>query len=157
MIRKLVSAAFFAYLFAVSMYSANAQNVSEVIIKQGDSIEWFALSAGPHGVKFGSEGGIPSFEEVSRLLEFPSGFNGESESKQTGRLMTARVKENAEVGKTFVFVCAIHSGATGPMVSHPFRIAAKVAGEQPRTHKILGVTGLHWAIHIDTTPPPPPQ
>jgi hypothetical protein len=157
MLNKLLFTAFCLGLLTMSAPTVLAQSSPEVIVRQGDMIEWFSISAGPHGVKFGSDGGSP-LNEVNALLEFtPPLNNGESESKPTGRLLTAKVKDNAEVGKKFVFVCAIHSGATGPMLSHPFKIAAKVAGEQPRTHKIMGVTGQHWAIHIDTTPPPPPQ
>jgi len=99
--------------------------------------------------------GFSPVNEVSELLEFTPGLtDGDSESKPTGRLLTAKVKSDAPVGKKFVFVCAVHSG--GQMISHPFVITASVAGEQPRTHKIMGVTGLHWALHVDTTPPPPP-
>jgi hypothetical protein len=152
---KLLSTVFCLGLLALSTLSVHAQSSPEVIVRQGDTIEWWAISAGPHGVRFGSEGGSP-VNEVSALLEFtPPGLtNGDSEQKQTGRLLIAKVKDNAEVGKKFVFVCSIHTN--GNMISHPFTVAAKVAGEQPQTHKIMGVTGQHWALHIDTTPPPPP-
>ena len=157
---RLSSAAFSLGFLALSASGAWAQVPEEVIVRQGDTIEWYALSQGPHGVKFGSDGATPSLNEVNALLEFTApglNNNGESASKPTGRLLTAKVKANAEVGKVFVFVCSIHSGADGPMVSRAFKIAASVAGGQPQTHKIIGVTGLHWALHVDTTPPPPPQ
>lgn len=151
--KKLLSTVFCLGLLALSTPSVYAQGSPEAIVRQGDTIEWWAISAGPHGVRFGSDGGSP-VNEVSALLEFtPALNNGDSEQKSTGRLLTAKVKDNAEVGKRFVFVGSFHTD--GQMISHRFTVAAKVAGEQPRTHKITGVTGLHWALHIDTTPPPP--
>lgn len=160
---KLSSAAFCLGLLALSASGAQAQGTQEVIVRQGDTIEWYAISAGPHGIKFGADGATP-VNQVDPLLQFsprPDGSpglnnNGESLSKGTGLLLTAKVKADAAVDKTFIFVCAVHGGAQSPMLSRPFKIAASVAGQQ-QTHKIIGVTGLHWALHVDTTPPPPPQ
>jgi plastocyanin len=162
MLAKMLSNAFCLGLLALSTTSTIlAQSSEEVVVRQGDTIEWWAISAGPHGVKFGSDGASP-INEVATLLDFlprsdgtPAiDNNGESEQKTTGRVLTAKVKTNAQVGGKFVFVCLIHTD--GRMISHPIVIAAGVPG-QGRTHKIMGVTGLHWALHIDTTPPPPPN
>jgi hypothetical protein len=153
--KNLIAALFFLGFAALTMPTAYAQGSPEVIVRQGDTIEWVAVGPPPHRVRFGSPGTTP-FAEVSALLEFTptltAGPGGEADSPQapTGTLLTAKVKDDAVPGKTFIFNCGVHPG--GQMLSLPFTIAAKVAGEQPRRHRIMGVTGLHWHLHIDTTP-----
>jgi hypothetical protein len=41
------------------------------------------------------------------------------------------------------------------MISRPFKVEAKVAGDQPRTFKIKAVGGQNWILEvpIDTTSP----
>jgi hypothetical protein len=150
MLKKLVTVVFCLGLLALDNPTVYAQGSPQVIVRQGDTIEWHAVGPPPHKVRFGANGATP-IAEVSALLDFdPVLVNGDSPQASTGKLLTAKVKDNATPGKTFIFVCGVHTG--GQMVSLPFTIAAKVAGEQPRTHKIMGVTGLHWHLHVDTTP-----
>lgn len=147
--KKLVSAVFCLGLLALCAPTVFAQGSPEVIVRQGDTIEWVAVGPPPHKVRFGANGATP-VAEVSALLTFePALNNGDSPQLPTGKLLTAKVKDDAEPGKTFVFTCGVHPG---PMLSLPFTIAAKVASQPPRTHKIMGVTGLHWHLHVDTTP-----
>jgi hypothetical protein len=156
MSKKLVSAVFCLGLLALGPVTAYAQQ-AEVIVRQGDSIEWVAVTgAPPHKVRFNANG-ASSIDEINAILENFSpalkvGPNGERDSdppKSSGTLLAAKVKDDAPPGKTFVFVCGIHTGA---MLSFPFKVEAKVAGEPSRTHKIMGVPALHWHLHIDTTP-----
>ena len=141
-------------LLVLSVSMVFAQGSTVITVRQGDTIEWTSLSAGPHRVRFGSSGAAPALADLNKLLEFPDPnfplTTGDSKQAVTGKLLVAKVKEDPEtVGKTFVFVCGVHSA--GQMVSLPFTIAVKVAGET-KTHRITGETGLHWHLHIDTTP-----
>jgi plastocyanin len=157
--KKLVPAVFCLGLLALSTLTAYAQGSPEVIVRQGDTIEWVAMGPPPHKVRFGANGATP-LDAINGLLEnftpaLTVGPGGEGDSpaqgQSAGTLLTAKVKDNADVvGKAFVFVCGVHSA--GQMVSLPFRIEAKVAGEAPRKHKIMGGPGLHWHLHVDTTP-----
>lgn len=139
-------------------------------IRQGDTIEWVSVSSGPHQVKFGGTVGgttLPKISDVQAILKFPpapapqltiSGDIGTSPARQTGDLLSATVDQNAAPGTTFFFTCGIHPGL---MLSHPFKIEAKVAGQPATTHKIKGGPGLNWFMEvardasIDTTPPSP--
>jgi hypothetical protein len=150
--KRIVAAAGFSFgLLFLGLGAAYAQHGSAdvVVVRPGDTIEWFAVGPPKHKVRFGANGATPT-NEVSALLDFnPALVDGDSPERSTGKLLTAKVKDNATVGKTFVFTCGVHPGA---MLSLPFKIEAKVTGEQPRTHKIMGVVGLHWHLHVDTTP-----
>lgn len=156
--RTLAASALCLGFLAQSTPLANAQGSPEIIVKQGDTIEWVAATPGPppisHKVRFGANGAT-SFAVVKELLDFDPALtpdaNGMADSvqKPSGTLLKAKVKDTTDVvGKTFVFVCGIH---TANMLSLTFKIEAKVAGEAPRTHKITGETGQHWHLHIDTT------
>lgn len=153
-------------LFAVTAMPAHAQGPStpaDRTVRQGDTIEWVAVSGGNHKVRFGANGATP-VPEINTLLESFSpaltpGAIGDSPQASSGRLLTAKVKEDAAtVGKTFIFTCGIHT--TG-MLSQPFTIAAKAPGQPPRTHKIKGVLvggQFHWFlevsrdVQVDTAP-----
>jgi hypothetical protein len=157
MTNKLTVAALSLGLLTLTAGVAHAQGSPEVVVRQGDTIEWVSVGPPPHKVRFGANGAT-SLDVINALLEnftppltVGGGGEGDSPSQSNGTLLTAKVKDSADVvGKTFVFVCGIHTG--GQMVSFPFRIEAKVAGEPPRRHKIMGVQGLHWHLHVDTTP-----
>jgi hypothetical protein len=159
MSKTLASSALCLGLLALSTPLVIAQGSPEVIVRQGDTIEWVAATPGPpaipHKVRFGGNGAT-SFAVVKDLLDFdpaltPDGGGiADSAQKNNGTLLKAKVKDTADVvGKTFVFVCGIH---TGQMLSLPFKIEARVGGEAPRTHKITGEVGLHWHLHVDTSP-----
>jgi plastocyanin len=143
-------------ILAPGSQSAYAQGSPEVIVRQGDTIEWVAVGPPPHKVRFGAGAGVTSVADMNLLVTFTPaltiGPGGEGDSPQSGNgpLLTAKVKDDAAPGKSFVFNCGVHSG--GPMISLPFTIAAKVDGVPPRTHKIIGEQGLHWHLHVDTTP-----
>ena len=126
----------------------SAQTQPEVVVRQGDTIQWVAAAGLQHKVKFGAAGTTP-IADIGAILNFtPPLVNGESKAT-TGTLQTATVKEDkATVGKTFVFTCGFHPAQ---MVSLPFLVAAKVAGEPARTHTIMGEAGFHWHLHVDTT------
>lgn len=138
---------------------------TEVTIRQGDIIEWVAESGGNHQVRFGGPVGgtmltpVPEVKErlenfVPTLTEDGAIALAPEEGKPSGSLLKAKVKDAAEVGKTFFFTCGIHTNA---MISRPFKIEAKVAGQGPRTYRIKGATGQNWILEvpIDTTPPAP--
>jgi hypothetical protein len=138
-------------LVASALVPASAQVLPEVTVRQGDTIQWVV---GPgniqHKVKFGATG-TTSVAEIRDILDItpPLTAAGESRQAASGTLLTAKVKDNAEPGKTFIFTCGVHPGQ---MLSLPFTVAAKVAGQPARTHKIIGEVGLHWHLHVDTTP-----
>lgn len=139
-------------LVASALVPASAQVLPEVIVRQGDTIQWVVgTGSPPHRVRFGANGAT-SVAEINTILENltpPLNPAGDGRQAASGTLLTAKVKDNAEPGKTFIFTCGVHPGQ---MLSLPFTVAAKVAGQPPRTHKIIGEAGLHWHIHVDTTP-----
>lgn len=148
------------------VFAQTASTDADRTIRQGDSIEWIALSGPPHRVRFGGTVGtttLTSVSDVEKILEdfvsvtatgdtaqSPSGSDGET-------VLTAKVKADAAVGTTFIFTCGIH---TSQMISQIFTIAASDAALPARTHRINGVQGLHWLleivkveeVHADTTP-----
>ena len=132
-----------------------SQNQAEVVVRQGDTIQWVHLGpmGVPHKVRFGSSGATP-VADINMILENfkpPLNAMGDAPPATSGTLLTAKVKDTAMAGATFVFTCGIHPM---PMLSLPFRVEAKVAGQPARTHKITAEMGLHWHVHVDTTPMP---
>jgi plastocyanin len=153
--RELVSAMFCLGLLAVSAPAVYAHGSEEVVVKQGDTIEWIATGGPPHRVRFGADG-ASSVAEINNILEnfspalTPAPTGGvESPGVNTGTILTAKVKDTAVPDATFIFVCGVHPG---PMLSLPFKVEPKVAGLPPRTHRIFGGPGLGWHVHVDTTP-----
>jgi hypothetical protein len=144
-------------ILTLSMSAAYAQGSGEiVVVRQGDTIEWIAAGPPPHKVRFGGGGAVTSVADAEALLDFEPdltpgpGDVGDSPQLPSGSLLKATVLDTAAPGKTFVFNCGVHFN--GPMISVPFTIAAKVAGEPARTHRIIGGPGLNWHLHVDTTP-----
>ena len=149
-------------VLVLSTLLANAQNNPEIIIKQGDTIEWVSVPNAPHKVRFGGSGsGATSFDVVKDLLDFdpttpimhdpnnPDPTTFDSAQKPSGTLLKAKVKEtDGVIGKTFVFICGVHGGQ---MLSYAFKIEAKGAGGA-RNYRILGEPAINWHLHIDTTP-----
>jgi hypothetical protein len=137
-----------------------AQGSPVVMVRQGDTIEWSVISAGPHQVRFGGTvagATLPTISAIQAILDFPpppapqltiDGDVARSPAAGGGKLLTAKVKADAAVGTTFSFTCGIHPAQ---MASVTFAIAAS-DGQPPRTHKIFGETGLNWHLHADTTP-----
>ena len=130
-----------------------AQGAPEVIVRPGDTIQWAAISGGPHQVWFSGANGASSRAQIVDILDNFSApgldADGKSQGANTGALLSATVKDApGVVGKTFVFTCGIHPAA---MLSLTFTVADKVAGQGPRTHRILGESGSHWHLHVDTT------
>ena len=138
--------------------------VTEVVVRQNDIIEWQGVSGPAHVVQFGGTvSGVTlttpkqaqeifTFDPQTPLL--PNGLSKESGSN--GKLLLkATVKAATPVNTTFRFACGNHPSQ---MLSIPFRVEA--AGASPQTHIIKGVSGLHWKleksptedIHVDTTP-----
>jgi plastocyanin len=127
-----------------------AQAPPEVIVRPGDTIQWVGTGNPPHKVRFGANGATP-VDDINKILEniTPPLANGDGPVLNGTTSLTAKVKDNAEVvGKTFVFTCGIHPPV---MLSLQFTVAAK-DGPTPRIHKITGEPGLHWHLHVDTTP-----
>jgi|ERR1043165_9223003 hypothetical protein len=153
--RKSLGLAFGIGLLSLSSATVCAQGQPEVVVRQGDSIEWSGAGAPPHKLRFGGPGGTTSIAVIKTILE---GFNPPIPDNATvwdspqggGKFATLKVKDDAPPGATFVFICGIH---LGQMLSLPFKVEAKVAGEGPRTHKVIGVPGPDWHLHVDTTPP----
>ena len=139
-------------LIASACVPVAAQVLPEVIVRQGDTIQWVVgQGSPPHKVRFGANGAT-SVAEINTILTNitpPLTPAGDGPQKPSGILLTAKVKDDAEPGKTFIFTCGVHPPQ---MLSLPFTVAAKVAGQPPRTHKIIGEAGLHWHVHVDTTP-----
>ena len=165
MSRTLFTAATGVGLLILSHASVCAQQPStpaDRTIRQGDTIEWVAVSGGNHKVRFGANGAT-SVADINTILEnfsqaLTPGTTGDSPAASSGTLLTAKVKDDATPGKTFIFTCGIH---TTPMLSEPFTIAAKVPGQPPRNLKIKGVfvSGqMHWFleaardVQVDTAP-----
>jgi hypothetical protein len=134
---------------ALATASSHAQGAPEAIVRQGDTIQWIAAAGPPHKLKFGAAGTTP-IADIEAILEFkPPLVNGESKAT-SGTLQTATVKEDkATVGRTFVFTCGFHPDR---MLSLAFTVAARDAGQTPRTHTVMGEAALHWHLHVDTTP-----
>lgn len=141
------------------IFAQGASTPADRTIRQGDTIEWVAESAGPHEVRFGAPGTTP-VAAINTILEsftpvLTPGAIGNSPRLPSGRLLTAKVKNAATPGTTFIFTCGVHPPQ---MLSQPFTIAARVAGQPPRTHRIKGVSGLHWLlevtrnVQVDTAP-----
>jgi hypothetical protein len=147
-------------VLVLSTLHANAQTNPEIIIKQGDTIEWLSVPNVPHKVRFGGPQGASSFDAVKDLLDFdpatpiahdpanPDATTFDSAQKSSGTLLKAKVKDSAEIGKTFVFICGVH---LGQMLSYTFKIEAKGPGGA-RNYRILGEPSIHWHLHVDTTP-----
>jgi hypothetical protein len=140
------------FALVASTYAlASAQVLPEVIVHQSDTIQWVVGSPSPpHKVRFGANGAT-SVADINDILEniTPPLTAGDGPQASSGILLTARVKDDATPGKTFIFTCGVHPVA---MLSLPFTVAAKVVGQPSRTHKIMGEAGLHWHVHVDTTP-----
>lgn len=148
--KKLLPAAFCLGLLALSTPTVYAQGSPEVIVRPGDTIEWVAVAAGPHRVKFGAGGTTTSVEDIKKILDNPAiSPAGDSAQAVTGPLLSAKVREDATPGQTFVFTCGVHPT---DMLSLTFIVAAKVVGEPVRTHKITGEAGRNWHLHVDTKP-----
>jgi hypothetical protein len=139
-------------LLPLALGPAHAQGPStpeDRTIRQGDTIEWIAVS-GTHKVRFGANGAT-SVAEINTILEnfsqaLTPGTTGDSPAASSGTLLTAKVKDDATPGKTFVFTCGIH---TTPMLSELFTIAAKVPGQAPRNLRIKGTfvnNQMHWLL-----------
>lgn len=146
-------------LVFVSFPSAHAQ-VKEVVVRQGDTIEWHGVSGPPHRVRFGGTVGkekLTPVGEIRAILDdFKPALPDNGEPAPSGKvLLTATVRKDAPLNATFIFTCGNHPTA---MLSIAFRVVA--AGPVTQTHRIEGVTGFHWqlrtekgeVIHIDTTP-----
>ena len=137
---------------ACAVASAYAQAPPEVIVRPGDTIQWVLGSGSPpHKVRFGANGATPVTEVKQVLGNFSTDLTpaGDGPALTVGTPFTAKVLDTAEPGKTFIFTCGIHPPV---MLSLQFTVAAKVPGQAARTHKIVGETGLHWHLHVDTTP-----
>lgn len=134
----------FAFVFA------HAQAPPEVIVRPGDTIQWVGTGAPPHKTRFGANGATP-INDINQILEnfTPPLSNGDGPVLNGQATLTAKVKDTPQVvGKTFIFTCGFHPAQ---MLSLQFTVAAK-DGNTPRTHKITGEPGLHWHLHVDTTP-----
>ena len=118
----------FALAMGASAVAHAQPSAPEVVVRQGDTIQWVAAQGPPHKVRFGSSGATP-VPEIDAILTFnPLLVNGEG-TATSGTLLTATVKEDpSTVGKTFIFTCALHPAQ---MLSLPFVVAAKVAGQPP--------------------------
>jgi hypothetical protein len=134
---------------------SSAQTNPEIVIRQGDTIEWAAIPNAPHKVRFGGTGGATSFDTVKDLLDFDPPLMpdqtgiADSPQKASGTLLKATVKDgDGLVGKTFVFICGVHGGQ---MLSYMFKIEPKGA-DGPRNYRILGEASINWHLQIDTTP-----
>jgi hypothetical protein len=163
MLRIAIVSALGLALVAIASPAVYAQELStdeDRTIRQGDTIEWVSVTGGPHQVRFGGAVGattLPKISEVQAILDFPpapapqltiSGDIGRGPAAGTGPLLTAKVKDDAAIGATFIFTCGIHT--TG-MLSQPFMIAAKVADQPARTFRIKGVfvSGqMHWFLEV---------
>lgn len=131
--------------------SVHVQAPPEVIVRPGDTITWSGTGNPPHKVRFGANGASP-IADINDILEniTPPLVSGDGPVfNNTTTTLTAKVKDAAGVGKSFIFTCGFHPGQ---MLSLQFTVAAKVTGQGPRTHKIVGEPGLHWHLHVDTTP-----
>jgi plastocyanin len=148
--KYLVSAVFGLGLVALNTPTVYAQGSPEVIVRPGDTIEWVAVSGGPHKVRFGADEAT-SLDKLKDILENftpPLTAAGDSPPGNPGPLTKATVKADA-AGKTFVFTCGVHPT---DMLSLTFTVADKVAGQPARNHKISAEAGRHWHLHVDTTP-----
>jgi hypothetical protein len=131
---------------------------TEVIVKQGDKIEWHQVSGPQHRVRFGGTVGTVTLTPVDQIRQRLGDFdpplpdNGQPLPVSGKPLLVATVRADAPVDATFIFTCGEHPSA---MISIPFKIRA--AEGSPQTHRIDGVAGFHWKlqpgnVHIDTTP-----
>jgi plastocyanin len=154
MSKMLFSAVFCLGLLPIAPASVYAQGPStptERTVRQGDTIEWVAVSGGNHRVRFG-ESGATSLTEINTILEPTVAQDNPPVAIPSGALFTAKVRDSATVGKTFVFTCGIH---TGQMLSETFTVAAKDPTQPARSHKIKGVSGPHWFMEVPAASPPP--
>jgi hypothetical protein len=158
---RALTVALCAGLVAIAAARAYAQ-ITEVVVRQGDSIEWHHVSGPTHRVRFGgtvkTPGGtvtLTPLTQIQNILEdFKPPLTSDGLSMGSGGqpLLTAKVKDSAAVKSTFTFTCANHPMA---MISIPFRVEA--AGSATQTIRIDGVAGFHWKqqpgnVHVDTTP-----
>ena len=126
-----------------------AQGQPDIVVRQGDTIEWIGAAGGPqHKLNFGAAGTTP-VAEITTILDFKPPLAGGESKQGSGLLVSATVKEDkATIGKKFVFTCGVHPV---PMLSVSFVVAPRVPGEAPRTFTVMGESGLHWHVHADTT------
>ena len=163
MTKKLSATALSLGLLTLTAIPSGAQGPSlpaERAIRQGDTIEW-VVDSGTHKLRLG-QNGASSVNDLKLIMEgvsspFPAGPSADipPNGASSGTLFSAKVLDNATVGKAFTFTCGFHPTQ---MLSEKFTIAAKVAGQPARTHRIRATSTLHWMkevtrdVQIDTAP-----